>query len=207
MNQGGFQQVTAASETASAFLDWHTDTFSETASEAEPFEKLYHEIFERVALSASIEKGVTCRRLPSEESAYPYNFLSNIIIESPIVNLFYQSFKNTHKILIHHKREVKSQELSPWQDFYTEGPPDNVWTVSDWVLDAPKECTPPEDISNFKTEMNGLLNSFNQGLPLKRPIGLVSMAEQVAKQLYERREEDIEAWAENLSNNLSKLSD
>jgi len=207
MNQGGFLQLTATPETTSTFPYWIIDSLSQTAAEAQPFEELYHNIAERVALSASVAKGAICRRLPSDESAYPFKFQFNIMFQSLGVNILYQSFKNICKILIHHKGKIESQECSTWQDFFTEGPPDSAWTVASWVFDAPKECTFFEDISDIRTELSGLLNNFKKGLVLEKPQSLLSVAEQVTIQYHERKDEDIEVWAEKLSKDLSKLSD
>lgn len=207
MNQREFLQLTANQENTSTFPYWVPDTLSQTAAEDQPFKQLYHKIAERVALSATFEKGAICRRLPSDESAYPFNFQFILIVGLSGVNILYQSFKNICKILIFHKGKLASQESSAWQDFYTEGPADGAWTVSNWVFDAHKECAFPEDIVDVRSELSGLLNSFKKGLPLEKPKVLLSMAEQVAKQYYERKDEDIEVWAEKLSKDLSKLSD
>ncbi len=209
MNQGGFLQAANTPRTASVLSNWLSDTFYETATETQPFEKLFHKITERVALSATIGKGVTCKRLPSAESAYPFKFQSYVSIDSGGVDLLYKSFKNSYTILIYYKGKLESKELPIRQNFHTEGPPDDAWTVSDWVFDAPKECNFPENkyISDMRTEICGLLNNFKKGLRLNRPSTLLSMAKQVANQYDERKNEDIEAWAEKLSKDLSKLSD
>ena len=56
-------------------------------------------------------------------------------------------------------------------------------------------------------ELNDLLSGFSKGTPLSRPVELLQMAETVANQIEQRKEEDIEKWAEQLSEDLSRLSD
>ena len=210
MYQGGFFQIESEQETATPLLPWLAmDTFTETSSEARPSEQFYHKIAERVALPTAIQKGVFCRRLPSEESAYPFKFKSNIIINFSGINLLYQSFKNKLNIIINHKGRIEQQEFLVQQDYSVEGPSDEAWTEASWVSDAPNECTLPEidDISDIRTELRGLLDSFKHGLPIERPNELLSAAEQIATRYTAKKEEDIEKWADKLSKDLSKLSD
>jgi hypothetical protein len=210
MSHPGFLQTIPSSEDTSAFPLWFNfGTFTETSTETEPVDQLYRKVSERISLSGLNLKGLTCKRLPSEESAYPYKFQSTISITASNVNLLYQSFKNYGIVIIHHEGKIETQELHSWGDFYTEGPPDDAWTVASWVLDAPSECAliDIDDITEIKSDLKGLLSNFKQALPLERPSDLISLAEKAASQIEQRKDEDVETWAENLSKDLSKLSD
>ena len=76
------------------------------------------------------------------------------------------------------------------------------------MLDA-DQCTidHEHEIGELKSELRNLLYDFKSGIPLSRPVELLQMAEKVANQIESKTEKDIDKWAEDLSNEISKLSD
>lgn len=209
MNDQGLMHLRPSSEDISNLLFLDIEGLSETISDNTQFGYPFHKFFpERVVFPPVIQKSMVCQRLRSNESAYPSMFQSNIYIEASKQNYLASSFKGNYSIVIHYQGHISFEESTDPIAIWTEGPPDETWTVQSWVVDAVElEITHDNEINNLRGELNDLLSGFNNGIPLLRPAELLQMAERVANQIEQRKEDDIDNWAEELSKDLSKLSD
>jgi hypothetical protein len=209
MDGQGLMLLQPSSEDTSTMFYWGIEGLSDTTSDTAPFDYPFHKFFsERVVFPTATQESIVCQRLRSNKSSYPSNFQSNVYIESSKQNYLVSSFKGVYSVVIHHHGHISFKESSDPIAIWVEGPPDEAWTVQSWVLDAGEcEITPDIEIESLKSELNYLLNGFNKGIPLSRPVELLEMAEKVANQIEKRKEEDIDIWAEELSKDLSKLSD
>lgn len=184
--------------------------YSDVTSCSLPYEHILHKFFsERISQLPGLEYETTCKRFPGEESAHPYRFLSNLIIEAIDANVYIHRFKESFSAVVYLSGKYDIVLTSPGIEYYIEGPPDEIWTVSSWSLDAATECESPYDseLSKFEQDMHQLLNGFKSSLSLSKSEKLYQMAERVASQIEEKKEEDIDSWADNLSDDLSKLID
>lgn len=209
MNGQGLMHLRPSSEDNPNHLYWGIEGLSETTSDTTPFDHPFHKFFsERVVFPMAAQESMVCQKLRSNESACPSKFQSHIYIETSKQNYLVRSFKGAYSIVIHHHGHISFEESSDPIAIWAEGPPDEAWTVQSWVLDAGEcEITYDNEIENLRGELNHLLSGFNNGIPLSRPVELLQMAEKVANQIEQRKEEDIDNWAEELSKELSKLSD
>lgn len=210
MNGQGLMHLRPSSEDNSNHLYLGIEGLSETTSDTTLFDYPFHKFFsERVVLFPTApQESMVCQGLRSNESAYPSKFQFRIYIESSKQNYLVSSFKGACSIVIHHHGHISFEESSDPIAIWAEGPPDEAWTVQSWVLDAGEcEITYDNEIENLRGELNHLLSGFNNGIPLSKPVELLQMAEKVANQIEQRKEEDIDNWAEELSKDLSKLSD
>lgn len=93
--------------------------------------------------------------------------------------------------------------------FYTEGPSDEDWTVSDWVSDVSTECMSSEfgRIELFGDELNKLTDELDQDASIERNETLYALADKVIDQMEGRSREDIEKWSDRLAEDLSKFND
>lgn len=182
--------------------------FDPTSGTAE-FDHPIHKFFpERVVFGTPTQGNMVCLRLTPERSANPSKFQTNTYYATSKQNYLLISFKGASRAWSYDQGHIKFVELSDPTANWFEGPPDNAWTVQTWVLDA-DECrlSYEDEIESFKGELNDLLSEFKSGTPLQRPPELLKMAEEVANQIGKKKEDDIDNWAEELSKNLSKLSD
>jgi hypothetical protein len=209
MDGQGLMHLQSSSEVTSNQVCRSIEGLSDTTSDTDSFDHPFHKFFsERVLFFIGTQESIVRQRLRTQESAYPSNFRSNIYIKASKQNYLVSSFKGTYHIVIHHHGHISFNELPDPFTFWVEGPPDDAWTVQSWVLDAGEcEINYGDEIESLKGELHDLLSGFNKGISLSRPVELLQMAEKVAEQIKKKKEEDIDNWAEDLSRDLSKLSD
>jgi len=183
--------------------------FTDTTSCSAPYEIISNNFFsERISHSAT-EYESECIRLHTEESAYPFYFLSNFSIGTIDANVFIHRFKEKCSTAVYSGSQYDIVIAFPAAQYFTEGPSDEVWTVSSWSINAPVECEGLDNhnMPDFKYGLNELLNSFKNAVPLSRSDRLFEMAEKVASQINENKEADLDKWVDTLSDDLSKLTD
>lgn len=185
--------------------------FFDVTSCTAPYEHTLHKFFsERVLAFPSTKDQIGCQRIPLQASAYPFNFLTNLLIEAFDANVLIHRFKETQATVVYWGGKIQHDiSIGSPIKYNIEGPSDNAWTVSMWLLDAPSACKSPseEGLSAFKKDMQKLLSDFKSSQPLSTSNKLAKMAEKVASQISEQTENEINAWAEALSEDVSKHTD
>lgn len=92
-----------------------------------------------------------------------------------------------------------------------EGPPEDSWIKHSWALNV-SECdvstNDPPVYAGAEDRINNLLQDLESSKPLDRPEEIAELAEILAAQLEEAtQEENIKAWANQLSEKLSNFAD
>lgn len=94
-------------------------------------------------------------------------------------------------------------EVEQPPELVIKGPPDNLCTVFIW--DSSEESP---ILSDIESDIADLLLGLKKMQPLQRPKELLQMANKVASEIAQpKTPEDIEEWAEKLSDDLSKMTD
>ena len=210
MNGEGLLKSVPSSEGTSGQYLWGRDKYLNNVSEAEPIEHSpFRHFIERVSYLGTNQGTFLCNKIHPAESSSPSFYKTEYLIDAHNFMMLVRLFKGFFSISSYQNGIINFNE---YQDAnltsYVEGPPDAAWTAQTWTANS-SECEYPYDleISGLNNQLNLLLNDFKDGRSLVRSNELSQLADEVVKQRYQRANEDIELWAENLSKDLSKYSD
>ena len=203
-------RIVLDSEISSEFFP-EAEDITATYVAVDPNERVWHQYFsERCSLPHSTDLNITCERIPGKESAYPVHFLSKIAVKEHETDILFSRFKNHHSVLIYRRGMAIPRITSePSGQFYPEEPPDDAWTVSAWTLSG---ATSFDGLFNLELvelekDMRNILNHFSRPESFQRPSTIIQTAEEIAANLAEPEQEAVDAWAENLAEELSKTTD
>lgn len=203
---GHFELTPDSKHTSNFDYNVQIKDVDDTSVYLDPYEHWFHEYFsERLHLSLT-DISLGCLPISTKESARPVHFASNFFFNKVDLNVFIHTFRKEHTMLIH-------QMGSSYADFFKdsekhkyliEGSANEASTVCGWTLSSlyyPELVRVQEDIDK-------LLQGLKNCQPLQSSTDLLEMADRIASQISQHEgEEDIEAWAERLADDLSKMTD
>jgi hypothetical protein len=204
-------RIVLDSELSSEFF-LETEDITTTSVAVDPNEREWQQYFsERRSLPNSTDLSAIWEPISEKESTYALHFLSRIAIKEHATDILLSRFKHHESVLIYKRGEAIPRITSgPLPQFQPEGPPDDAWTVSAWVLSgttAFDRLSSYFELEEFEKDMRDILNQFNQGGPLPRPNSIVQIAEEIAGNLAEPEQEAADTWADRLAEDLSKIID
>lgn len=118
--------------------------------------------------------------------------------EAAIIN----SFKGHVDYVFHVSERPEFRHMAVRERTVAHGPPPESWTIPTWGL-LTRSGSFEESLADLAEIADRIRN---QVLPDRSP-GLIALAQRAVERLAERGDEDIEAWANRLADDVSDLND
>lgn len=137
-----------------------------------------------------------------KESTRPLGLNLNVVVETSGCFTSMSVFKENVTFVFQVPDRMEFRQVSFSELVVAQGPSRESWTIPTWNVLA-RESALEEGLMRLSASVE----KIRQGVLPRRPAGLLAVAQEAARRMAERRDEDLEQWSRRLGREMSDAND